>query len=145
MAAKDFTTILLVDQSLAEVFTAINNVKAWWTNSLEGRSQKLNDEFTVQFGDVHRSTQKLIELIPDKKVVWLITGSKLNFIQDETEWNGTKISFELSEKDNKTEIRFTHHGLTPSLECFNDCSYAWGHYISGSLHNYITSGTKNLH
>lgn len=140
MTTTDFTTTLLVTQSPAQVFQAINQVTAWWTQHLTGNTQNLGDQFTVQFGDVHRSTQQLVEVIPNQKVVWLVTDSTLNFLKDKQEWNGTKISFEINELDGATEIRFAHIGLLPEIECYNACSNAWGHYINGSLFKLITEG-----
>ena len=99
MKTQDYHTSITVNATPQEAFNSVNSVTKWWTDELEGNSQKLNDEFTVQFGDVHVSKQKLIEVVPDKKVVWLVTDSKLNFIKDKKEWTGTRISFEIFEED----------------------------------------------
>ena len=140
MKEQDHTGTITVNATAQEAFKNINSVTKWWTENLEGSSEKLGDEFTVRFGDVHASTQRLVEVIPGKKIVWLVTNSQLNFIKDKQEWTGTKISFEIVEKDNKTTIRFTHHGLVPEIECFDACSNAWGDYISNSLRNLVNTG-----
>jgi len=139
MKTQDYTTSITVNATPQVAFKSINSVTKWWTENLEGSSQNLNDEFTVRFGDVHVSTQKLVEFMPNKKVVWLVTDSNLNFIKDRQEWTNTKISFEISEKENKTQIRFTHLGLAPK-ECFDACSNAWSEYIHQSLLSLINTG-----
>ncbi len=140
MKKQDYTAIITVDNSIQDTFKAINNVSKWWTDDLTGRSQKLNDEFTVQFGDIHKTGQKIIEFIPDKKVVWLVTECRLNFVKDEQEWKNTKIGFELSRESDKTQIHFTHFGLVPEVECFKSCSKGWDYYIKGSLFKLLTEG-----
>jgi hypothetical protein len=141
MNKKDFTITLEVEQGAKDVFNAINNIRGWWIDKIDGRSEKLNDEFAVTFFQgIHYSKQKLVEFIPEQKVVWLVTESKLTFIEDESEWTGTKISFEITPKGKKTQLTFTHHGLLPEVECYRDCSNAWGGYIKTSLKNLITTG-----
>jgi len=140
MATSDFTTTILVEQSPKEVFNAINNVGAWWQGEVKGNTNKLNDEFTYQMEDIHFSKQKLVEVVPNKKVVWLVTESKLNFIKKKNEWTGTKISFEISELNNKTQVRFTHEGLVNEIECYDACSNAWSALIQQSLFSLITTG-----
>ena len=140
MNVQNFTTTFTVDQTPEEAFAAINNVRGWWSGEIEGSTDKLGDEFTYRYQDVHYSKQKVTELVPGKKVVWLVLDSYLNFTKDKSEWNGTEITFEVSKKGKKTEIRFTHLGLVPETECFNACSNAWGFYTNGSLRSLITTG-----
>lgn len=122
------------------MFKAINNVRGWWSEEIEGNTAKLNDEFTYHYKDVHRSKMKLIEVVPDKKVVWLVLDNYFNFTKDKTGWKDTKVSFEISEKGGKTQLVFTHIGLIPRYECYDICSDTWGNYIRGSLKNLIEKG-----
>ncbi len=82
----------------------------------------------------------MVEVVQDKKVVWLVTESQLNFISDKSEWNGTRISFEIEDKGAKTQLRFTHEGLLPDIECYDACSNAWTKLVQGSLYSLITTG-----
>jgi ketosteroid isomerase-like protein len=143
MKTADFNTTILVDRSPEEVFNAINDVRGWWSGEIEGSSRELNDEFTYRYQDMHYSKQKLVEMIPGKKVVWLVTDSKLTFVTKENEWTNTRISFDISQQGEKTQIRFTHQGLTPAAECFDDCSNGWTHYLQHSLRKMIMNGHGN--
>ena len=139
MKKQDFTTTILVDKTPKQAFDAINNVRGWWAGEIEGPTDKLGEEFTYRYKEFHYSKQKLIELIPDKKVVWLVTEGSINFVKDKNEWTDTKIIFDITEKEGKTQIRFTHEGLTPQIECFDACSNAWTGIISDSLRQFISS------
>jgi hypothetical protein len=145
MTTKDFTTSILVDQTPEEVFNAINNARGWWHGEISGSTDQLNDEFTYRYADIHFSKQKIVELIPGQKVVWLVTDSKINFVEDKNEWTGSTISFDISKDAGKTMVRFTHLGLVPGIECFDNCSNAWSQLIQQSLFSLITTGKgKNI-
>ena len=140
MKTLDFTTTISVDQTPQEAFDAINNVRDWWPGEIEGNTTKLNDEFTYRYKKMHYSKQKLVEVIPGKKVVWLVTDSSLNFVGNKSEWTGTKIIFDITEKGEKTQVRFTHQGLVPQFECFDACSNAWTDIVRDGLGGLITTG-----
>ena len=140
MENQNFTTTILVDQGPEDVFNAINNVRGWWSEEIEGGTEKLNDEFNYHYKDVHISKMKLIEVIPNEKIVWLVLDNHFNFIKDNSEWKGNKIIFEITEKDNKTQLQFTQLGLVPAYECYDICRDAWSNYIKNSLRGLITTG-----
>jgi hypothetical protein len=140
MNNRSFTTTFSVDQTPDEAFASINNVRGWWSGEIEGATDQLGAEFTYRNKDAHRSTQKITELIPGEKVAWHVSESHLSFVNHKTEWTGTDIVFDISAKEGKTEIRFTHSGLSPEIECYGSCSNAWGMLINGNLRKLIVTG-----
>ncbi len=137
---RNYITSFTVDQTPEEVFDAINNVRGWWSQAIEGSTDKLGAVFYYHYQNIHRCTFKITEFVPGKKVVWHVLQNYFNFVQDKTEWTDTDIVFEMTKKDDTTEVRFTHVGLVPVYECYTVCSDGWGTYINGSLHSLITTG-----
>jgi uncharacterized protein YndB with AHSA1/START domain len=140
MTNQSFSTSFSVDQSPNDVFAAINNVRGWWSGEIEGDTDRLGAEFTYRYKDVHRTKQKITELVPGTKIAWHVLDSDLSFVQRKSEWTGTDIIFEISRKGRKTQVRFTHAGLVPQFQCYGGCSGAWGTLINENLRKLITTG-----
>lgn len=126
-----------------EVYDAVCNVRGWWSGlyseDIQGDTSRLDSEFTFRAGGgAHYSKQRIVESVPGKKIVWLVTDSELSFLQKKDEWVGTKITFLIGPRGDKTELTFTHEGLVPSIECYDACSTAWGQYVRGKLQPLIT-------
>ncbi|RZJ67248.1 MAG: SRPBCC domain-containing protein [Flavobacterium sp.] len=140
METQDFRTSIIVSQTPHDVFDAVNDPRAWWSEEIVGETDKLNSIWNYHYKDVHICKIKIVELVPDKKVVWEVLENHFSFVTDQSEWVGTKIEFAISQKEGKTELIFTHHGLTPKDECFQICNDAWTQYIENSLRNLIVAG-----
>ncbi|HRP54794.1 SRPBCC domain-containing protein [Agriterribacter sp.] len=140
MKNQDFTTTVVTGATAQEVFNAVNNVRGWWSENIDGGTDKLNSEFSYHYQDVHICKIKITEMVPDKKVTWHVTDNYFKFTKDKSEWKDTDIIFEIAEKDGQTQLTFTHRGLVPAYECYKICHDAWTHYIQGSLKELITTG-----
>ncbi len=138
-----FTTTFTVDQTPAEAFAAITNVRGWWGEGVQGGTEKLGDEFVYRHHDIHYTKFRLTEVVPAKRVTWLALDAYISFAEDKAEWTGTTVVFDITEKEGKTEVRFTHVGLVPAFGCFENCSMGWGYYVNGSLQSLITTGRGN--
>ena len=132
----DFTA----DRSPAEAFAAICDVRAWWSGEIEGPTAALGDEWSYGVPGVHFSAFRITELVPDRSTAWLVTDSWLAFTEDQQEWTGTTVRFEVAPTAEGTEVRFTHEGLVPEVECYGVCRVAWGEYVLGSLKQLVDSG-----
>ena len=129
-----FTYSFSTSKSAEEVFRLLQDIEQWWSGlhgeTIKGASNKVGDEFTFEAGGgAHYSKQQLIELTPNKSIVWEVTDSKLTFLQQTNEWTGTEIWFDLSNESGHTKVTFTHDGLVPEIECYKGCSSEWPKYL----------------
>jgi hypothetical protein len=102
----------------------------------------LGAEFTYRVQGVPFCKMGITEFVSGREVVWHVLESDIAFAEDRTEWDGTDITFEITPKDGKTEVRVSHEGLVPAFDCYENCSNAWGMLINSSLRNMITAGEE---
>lgn len=134
MHKEDFVYRFTSSQTPEAVFPVLLDVRSWWVGiygeTITGESLQLNDSFSFEAGGgMHFSRQQLVEIIPAKRIVWLVTDSHLSFLSDASEWTNTRISFDIDNEGDKTMITFTHTGLTPGIECYDQCSAGWTSYL----------------
>ena len=146
MTNKSYITAIEVAQSPQDVFNRLKDVSKWWGGKdLEGESSDISDEFTITHPGAHYSKQKLVEVVPGKKIVWLVTESTLYWLEkDKHEWTNTKMIFEITTKGGKTVLHFTHEGLVPEIECYAKCEQGWNMVIKDWLFNFITAGIDHF-
>jgi hypothetical protein len=143
MSTPSFSTTLLVDQSPAEVFAAVNKPREWWSAEIDGDTDRLGAQFAYHYQDVHRCRLRVEEFVPGERVVWRVLENHFSFTADTTEWTGTRIVFAIDRVAGQTRLTFVHDGLVPAYECFDVCVNAWSGYVGGSLRSLITTGVAD--
>lgn len=124
----------------ADVITMISNVPQWWGVNVTGDTTKQGDKFIVTMGGDSFFNFTVAELQPNKRIVWVVTDCNMPWYNNKKEWANTRLIFEINEENGKTEVKFTHEGLTPEVECYKDCKPGWTHWINTSLVSYLTTG-----
>jgi len=141
MEKNNFNISFSSNVSADEAIKKISNVPDWWGITFSGNSKKQNDKFIVKMGGDSFFDFTVTELIPGKRVVWLVTDCNMPWYSDKKEWTNTKLVFDVTENEGVTTLNFTHEGLTPEVECYNDCAPGWTHWIKTSLFSYFTTGS----
>ena|SRR5882762_3558669 len=134
---NDYHCSITTTNTAKEAFENICDVSAWWATNFEGSAKKPGDLFTVRFGETFVTFQ-INEAIPEKKVEWYVTDCNLHWLRDKKEWKDTKIVWEISSKNNTTQIDMTHVGLVPGVECYDTCENGWDHFVKESLFKLLT-------
>ncbi len=137
---NDFNSRISAKISAGDAIKKISNVTDWWGINFSGSSEKQNDKFIVKMGGDSFFNFTVAELVPGKKIAWLVTDCNMPWYSGKKEWANTKLIFNLSENDGVTTVNFVHEGLTPGLECYKDCNKGWTHWIQTSLFSYFTTG-----
>ncbi len=137
MDNKDYRRSFTANVTAKKAFDNIVNVAGWWTSSFKGSAKNVNDVFGVTFGET-KVDFKVIEAVPYKRLVWLVTDCYLDWLKNKTEWTGTKLVWDILEEKNSVRIDMTHLGLVPGIECYKDCEAGWNQYLGESLPKLIS-------
>ena len=106
MEQKNFQSSITASISAVEATKKISKVPEWWGVTFTGNSEKQNDTFVVKMGGDSFFNFTVTELIPGRRVVWLVTDCYMPWISNKTEWTNTKLIFHLSEINFKKIIFF---------------------------------------
>ena len=132
MTPQDYQSTISANISPKDAYDKIARVSEWWNKAATGHAQKVGDTFKVDFGQTWVEF-KIVEAIPDKKIVWLVTDCHLHWLKDKTEWTDTKVVWEIETANGTTNVTMTHVGLTPAVECYGGCETGWNFYVGKSL------------
>jgi uncharacterized protein YndB with AHSA1/START domain len=129
--------LLVIKSSPEKIYSAITTNEGtakWWTEQSE-IGNKVGDINIFDFGDRYHNEMIILNLIPNKKVEWeCLVGDK--------EWIGTKLIFEIEEKDKNSVLKFTHGNWREETDFFASCNYHWGYYMR-SLKLFCETGKGN--
>ncbi|WP_406631252.1 SRPBCC domain-containing protein [Amycolatopsis sp. WGS_07] len=129
----DFTTGFTVDRSPDEVFAAVNDVRAWFSETITGASAQVGDVFSFTDKAITSGRIRVTGLVPGRQVTWHVEDA-------DDEWDDTEMTFEIARGEDGTTLRFTHDGLTPASTCYQLCVRGWTACVNTSLHALITTG-----
>jgi hypothetical protein len=144
MTDRSYRTVLAVEATPDAAYAAINDVRGWWSEDLDGSTDRVGAEFDFRGNHegvhVHRALIRVTDLVPGERVAWHVVENHFSFTDDQSEWTGTRIVFEIAPSAAGAEIRFSHLGLEPDDECFEVCSNAWAQFLHDSLRAFIETG-----
>jgi len=134
---RDYRRDLRIEARREQVFQALTTLEglaSWWTPLVEG-SPTIGSEMTFAFEGV------------DEAIVMRVDESRADIVKwtclvhtGHPEWESTAIAFQLHEPNDKTTLlKFRHHGLVPTLDCYLACEHGWNHFLN-SLAGYAERG-----
>jgi uncharacterized protein YndB with AHSA1/START domain len=133
----DYACDLALAASPTTVFSALTTLRGlrgWWTPSVTG--SPAGGELLFRFPGLKEQIIMRVDLVtPPSEVRW--TCIRHDSLPD---WAGTTANFLLhSVASNQCVLGFRHAGLTPRLDCYDECAAGWNHFLA-SLRAYVEDG-----
>jgi hypothetical protein len=139
---QDYQTSIVVNASCEQALAAIADVSGWWAKNFTGKADAAGDLFRVTFGDTF--VDFAIAHPTPHEITWIVTNSYLPWQEDKTEWNGTRVIWQVNETESGSHIDMRHIGLSPRVACYQQCNEGWNEHIKQSLFNFINTGEGEL-
>ena len=106
-------------QEVYDAITTSEGLSTWWTTD---STHERSIGSVAEFGFHNRAVvfrMRVDELEPGKRVAWECLG-------DDPEWKGTRVTFDLTRKDDETVLDFTHSGWKSVEQAYPSCNAVWG-------------------
>ena len=139
---ENYTHTIQVKTTADKAYDALaHQVPLWWSEMFEGYSAQIGDAITIRFGEKIYKTMRVKESVPVTKMIWYVEDSLIALpeLKNQTEWIGTTIVWEIQQSEESSQIKVTHLGLNPDIECYNICSNGWVQFL-GSLKLFLETG-----
>ncbi len=110
----------LIKAPQQKVFEAVSTPKGldvWWTKRSSGEPGE-GAEYKLSFGAGYDWQAVVSRFIPD-------TEFELELTSAQEDWQGTRVGFQLDEKEGVTEVRFHHLGWPEDNEHYRISCYCW--------------------
>lgn len=117
-------------QAVYDAIATIEGLSRWWTSTTSGNSA-VGGSIDFRFGD-HVTTMR-VDSSDLKGIEWTCTESH-------PDWIGTRITFELSEDKDGTQLNFGHLDWRESTNFQAHCSMKWATFLL-SLKAFVETGT----
>ena len=120
-------------KSVYEAVATTEGISEWWTrDGVRGESSE-GSKVEFYFGSPEpAAVMEVTGLDPDGHVSWYC-------VEGADEWVGTKLTFDLTHKDDETVVLFTHADWRDPSEFMAHCSARWAYFLL-SLKSYMENG-----
>jgi hypothetical protein len=115
---------------VCQALTTVEGLSGWWTTNTQGDS-KIDGVLQFRF-DAGGFDMNVLELDPARRVLWQV-------VAEPEEWIGTKVSFDIGQKDDWTIVLFKHQGWKEPVEFMHHCSTKWAVFLL-SLKSLLETG-----
>jgi len=127
---------VVMSAPLDRVYSAIatkDGLSDWWTRDGVLGDSKEGSTVEFYFGQPEpAAVMEVTRLDPDGQVRWSCVGGA-------DEWVGTKLTFELTPKDDETVVLFTHADWQDPSDFMAHCSARWAYFLL-SLKSLVEAG-----
>ena len=105
--------------------TTRDGLAGWWTDRTEGAGP-VGGLFQFRFvdgdADIGGFDIKVLELQPDRQVLWQVVGGP-------DEWIGTRISWDIRQEGEYAIVMFRHQDWREAVEFMHHCSTKWAIFL----------------
>jgi uncharacterized protein YndB with AHSA1/START domain len=113
-----------IEAPAVRVYEALANTKGlagWWTEDVTGNAS-VGGVLKFRFGTTGANDMKVLELVPNSRIAWDCIGGP-------PEWVGTRLTFDLAERDGETVLLFAQRGWREPVEFMHACSTKWAIFM----------------